>query len=137
MSFFNISVHALLVHFPIGLALAAVYLDFRGRISGTTELHSTGYRLTLGTAAGAILAAITGLQLLGGRTGNPSAAIHAAAGLIVTITWVVLAGMRYAARARHTDVDEPFPALWLALELFAAAAVIAAAVTGHRFALGL
>jgi uncharacterized membrane protein len=137
MSFFNVPVHFLLVHFPIGLALTAAFLDLRGRLSGKPGLHAVGYPLTLGAALGAVLAVITGLQQLGGRTNNPSAALHAAAGLIVMITWVVLAGLRYTARARQTEGDEPFPAGWLALELFGAAAIIAAAITGHRFVLGL
>ncbi|HEX4997935.1 MAG TPA: DUF2231 domain-containing protein [Terriglobia bacterium] len=137
MSFFGIPVHFLLVHFPIGLALTAAFVDCRGRLSRTADRYDTGYRLTMGAAAGAALAAVTGMQLLGGRTGNPSAAMHAAAGLIVTVSLVVLAAIRYSARARQTDMDEPLPILWLALELFAAAAVIAAAITGHRFALSL
>jgi uncharacterized membrane protein len=137
MSLFNIPVHFLLVHFPIGLAITAAILDFRGRRSGATALHDAGYRLTLGAALGAVLATITGMQLLGGRTSNPSAALHAAAGLVVTVTWVIFAAIRYSARARQTDLDEPFPVLWLVLELFGALVVIAAAITGHRFALGM
>jgi hypothetical protein len=95
--------------------------------------------MTLGAAGTAVLGVITGMQLLNGRMDNPAAAMHAAAALVALLMWVILAALRYAAQARKpegADSPESCSGLFLAQEIFACLAAIAAAVTGHRFVLG-
>ena len=127
----DIPLHLLVVHFPIALAVIAVIYDTRGRLSGRPELHQTGYVLTLWSAAGAALALATGLQLTGGHLEAPESIAHAGLGLVGGIILIALAVLRYSAEARKTEL-ETYPVLWFVLEIAGAAAVVAAAVTGHR-----
>jgi uncharacterized membrane protein len=127
---FGIPLHLLLVHFPIALGCIALVSDARGG-------HQTGYALTLWTALGAALAAATGLIQASGTSATQGAIAHAGAGLVGGIVWVALAMLRYSAEARHTEEAEVYPPLWLGLEILGTLAVLAAAFTGHRLALGL
>jgi uncharacterized membrane protein len=127
---FGIPLHLLLVHFPIALALIALVYDFRGA-------HATGYGLTLWAAAGAALAAATGLVQASGAAATKGAVAHAATGLAGGITLIALAMLRYSAEARRSEEAEDYPKLWLVLEVIGTLAVVLAAITGHRLALGL
>jgi uncharacterized membrane protein len=133
---FNIPLHLLLVHFPIALAIAAAICDARGHWGKRPELHRLGSALSLWAAAGAALAMLTGLQLLGDRAHAARATFHAGMGLITGLTLIAVAMARYSAEAREADFKSSGPPSWLILELLAALAVAATAITGHRLVLG-
>jgi uncharacterized membrane protein len=131
---FDVPIHKFLIHFPIALTVIALIYDSWALYAKKPELHRTGYGLTLWAAVGGLAAVGTGLQLAemvhidkGAVTG------HAGFGLGATIFLVVLAGLRYSAHAREDEEkDTGYRIGWLALEIGAAALVLAAAVTGHR-----
>ena len=127
---FSIPFHFLLVHFPIALAISAAICDARAHWGKRPALHRVGFTLSLSAAAGAALAMLTGLQLLGDRA-------HAARGmgLVTGLTLIAAAMARYSAAAREPDYKASGPPAWLILELGAAVAVIATAITGHRLVL--
>jgi uncharacterized membrane protein len=127
---FQVPIHKLIIHFPIALTIIAVIYDAWGLYAKKPEMHRTGYGLTVWAAVGALAAVGTGLQLAemihldkGAVTG------HAGFGIASMIFLVALAGLRYSAQTRE---EKGYRIGWLALELGAAALVIAAAVTGHR-----
>jgi len=133
----SIPIHFLIVHFPIALTVMAAALDVRAHLRKRLELHRTGYALIFWAAAGAALAMLTGLQLLGDRRHASGATFHAAFGLIAGLTLIVVAMVRYSAETRSSEPAakskvEP----WLVLEVIAAVAVIVAAITGHMLVLG-
>jgi len=133
----GIPLHFYLVHFPIALTILAAIYDLRASFGKRHELHQTGYVLILWAAAGAAMAAITGLQLLGNRNAAGFATIHAALGLATGLVLIVVAMTRYSAQARGGEVTTSNLQAWLILELIAAIGVLAAAITGHRLVLGL
>src|SRR5258708_2062618 len=129
---FDVPIHKFLIHFPIALAVIALVYDSWALYAKKPELHRTGYGLTLWAAVGGLAAAGTGLQLAqmvhidkGAVTG------HAGFGIGATIFLTGLAGLRYSAHTQEEE-DNKYRMGWLALEIGAAALVIAAAVTGHR-----
>ena len=132
---FDIPLHFLLVHFPIALTVMATVLDVRAHFAKRPELHRTGYVLILWAAAGASLAMLTGLQLLGDRRQSSGATFHAASGLITGLVLIAVSMIRYSAEAREHESTKSKLEPWLLLELFAAAAVIVTALTGHRMVL--
>jgi len=126
---FGIPIHKLIIHFPIALTLIALVYDSWALYARKTELHRTGYGLTLWAAVGALAAVGTGLQLAemihldkGAVTG------HAGFGITSTILLAALAGVRYSAQAQER---RGYPIWWLVLEVGAAAMIVATAVTGH------
>ncbi|HET9218657.1 MAG TPA: DUF2231 domain-containing protein [Terriglobia bacterium] len=125
---FGVPYHFFLVHFPVVLVLLALFYDLRG-------LFDFGYRLTLGAAAGALFASTTGLMLAGGNFSRMT--VHAGASLLGSLCIVALGMLRYSRKAREEEPLKEFPTPWLLLEIFAAACVIVALVTGHRAVLGL
>ena len=125
---FGVPYHFLLVHFPLVLVLLALFYDLRG-------IFDIGYRLTLGAAAGALIAVTTGLMLAGGNFSKMT--IHAGASLLGSLCVVALAMLRYSRNAREEEPLKEFPTPWLFLEILAAACVVVAALTGHRAVLGL
>jgi uncharacterized membrane protein len=133
---FEIPLHFLIVHFPIALTVMAAVLDVRAYWGKRPELHRTGYALILWAAAGASLAMLTGLQLLGDRRQTSGATFHAASGLITGLVLIAIAMIRYSAAARAHEATESNLEPWLMLEVFAALAVIVTAVTGHGLVLG-
>jgi uncharacterized membrane protein len=133
---FNIPFHVLLVHFPIALAISAAICDARAHWGKRPELHRLGSALSLWAAAGAALAMLTGLQLLGDRAHAARATIHAGMGLITGLTLITGAMARYSSEAREADYKNSGPPAWLILEIVAALAVTATAITGHRLVLG-
>jgi uncharacterized membrane protein len=126
---FGIPLHFLVVHFPIVLALLAILCDLRG-------LHDMGYRLNGWGAVAAALAVLTGLQMGGGRIESPEAVLHVGSALLGTLALVALGALRYSARARERDLDV-YPRTWILVGILAGIAIATAAVTGHRFALGI
>jgi uncharacterized membrane protein len=133
---FGVPIHPMTVHFPIALMIVALVYDVRAYTSEQSQLHERGYGLTLWAAAGAALAVITGLQAMGGRGfDNPRAVIHTASGLTAGLSIIALAVARYSASARQLEPRAYYPAMWLVLELFAGAVVVAAMITGHRMSL--
>ena len=133
---FGIPLHFLFVHFPIALALLAAACDLRGYSARAPEWHDTGYRLTGWSAVSAALSVLTGLQTGSGRLESSISIAHVGAALLGTLCLIALAVLRYSARAREENVVDGYPAAWLALGLLAGIAIAAAAITGHRFALG-
>ena len=131
----DIPLHFLFVHFPIALTIMAAVLDVRAFLAKRPEQHRTGYALILWAAAGASVAMLTGLQLLGDRRQNSGATFHAASGLVTGLVLIAVSMIRYSAEAREHDVPRSTLEPWLILELFAALAVIVTALTGHRMAL--
>ena len=132
---FSIPFHFLLVHFPIALAISAAICDSRAHWGKRPELHRVGSILCLSAAAGAALAMLTGLQLLGDRAHAARATFHAGSGLVTGLTLIAVAMARYSASAREPDYKASGPPAWLILELAAAAAVTVTAITGHRLVL--
>jgi len=132
-----IPLHFLLVHFPIALAISAAICDARAHWGKRPELHRLGSALGLGAAAGAAVAMLTGLQLLGDRAHAARATFHAGMGLVTGLALIAIAMARYSAGAREADYKPSGPPSWLILELLAACAVAVTAMTGHRLVLEL
>src|SRR5882672_1861643 len=103
---FNIPLHFLIIHFPIALTVMATVLDVRAHFGKRTELHRIGYPLILWAAAGASLAMLTGLQLLGDRRQTSGATFHAASGLITGLVLIAASMIRYSAEARAHETTE-------------------------------
>jgi uncharacterized membrane protein len=134
---FDVPLHFLVVHFPIALTVLAAVLDVRAFVGKRPEQHRTGYALILWAAAGAALAMLTGLQLLGDRRQSSGATFHAASGLITGLVLIAVSMIRYSAEAREHDIVKSKLEPWLVLEVFAALAVIVTALTGHRMVLSM
>jgi uncharacterized membrane protein len=132
---FDIPLHFLFVHFPIALTVIAAVLDLRAFVGKRPEQHRTGYALVLWAAAGAALAMLTGLQLLGDRRQSSGATFHAASGMITGLVLIAVSMIRYSAEAREREPTRSTLEPWLVLEVFAALAVIVTALTGHRMVL--
>ncbi len=132
---FNVPLHFLIVHFPIALTVMAAIFDARAYLGKRPELHRTGYALILWAAAGAALAMLTGLQLLGDRRQTSGATFHAASGLITGLVLIAVSMIRYSAEAREHETIKSKLEPWLVLEVFAALAVIVTALTGHSMVL--
>jgi len=132
---FDVPLHFLIVHFPIALTVMAAVLDVRAFVGKRPEQHRTGYALILWAAAGAALAMLTGLQLLGDRRQSSGATFHAASGLITGLVLIAVSMIRYSAEAREHETAKAKLEPWLVLEVFAALAVIVTALTGHRMVL--
>ena len=124
---FGVPYHFLIVHFPVVLALAALFYDARRK-------HDAGYGLSMGAALGAGLAVVSGLMLSGGKLSELT--VHAGSGIAGALLALVLAVLRYSAKARNEDESRAYPLPWLLIEIAAAAAVLIAAVSGHRAVLG-
>src|SRR5262245_3928588 len=124
---FGVPYHFLLVHFPLVLVLLALFYDARG-------VYDVGYRLTLGAALASLLGVVTGLMLAGGIASRMT--VHASASLIGSLAIVALAMLRYSRNAREEEALRALPAVWLLLEVVAAAGIVIAAMTGHRAVIG-
>ena len=129
---FDVPLHFLIVHFPIALTVMAAVLDVRAFLGKRPEQHRTANVLILWAAAGAALAMLTGLQLLGDRRQSSGATFHAASGMITGLVLIAVSMIRYSAEAREHDAAKSKLEPWLVLEVFAALAVIVTAITGHR-----
>jgi len=129
---FDVPLHFLVVHFPIALTIMAAVVDVRAFLTRRPEQHRTGYTLILWAAAGAAMAMLTGLQLLGDRRQSSGATFHAASGLISGLVLIAVSMIRYSAEAREHETTKSTLEPWLILEVFAALAVIVTALTGHR-----
>jgi len=129
---FDVPLHFLLVHFPIALTIMAAVIDVRAFLTKRAEQNRTGYTLILWAAAGAAMAMLTGLQLLGDRRQSSGATFHAASGLISGLVLIAVSMIRYSAKAREQETTKSALEPWLVLEVFAALAVIVTALTGHR-----
>jgi uncharacterized membrane protein len=110
------------------LVLLVLFYDFRG-------MFDFGYRLTLGAAAGALLAIATGLMLAGGQFSRMT--VHAAASLIGGLSLVALAMLRYSRNVREEEPLTALPTAWLLLEILGGVGIVVAAITGHRAVLGI
>jgi uncharacterized membrane protein len=120
---FGVPYHFLIVHFPIVLALIALLYDARGD-------HELGYRFSLGAAAAAGLAVISGLMLSGGRLADLT--LHAGSGITGSLAAVVLAVLRYSSRARDVEKDGGYPVTWYLIQILAVTSILVAAISGHR-----
>jgi hypothetical protein len=98
---FGVPYHFLAIHFPVVLVLLALFYDLRG-------IFDIGYRLTLGAAAAALVAASTGLMLSGGSFSGMT--VHAGASLLGSFCILP----------------------WLLLEILGSACVVFAVLTGHQ-----
>ena len=131
---FGVSVHSLVIHFPIVLAIVALVYDWRGFSSGNSSLHLVGSSLTKFAALAAVLATATGLQLAGatGLGGLSIVTGHAGFGIGATALLSALAFMRYSAEVREDERLRPYSNLWLAIEVLAAVLIVVTAIFGHR-----
>jgi len=120
---FGVPYHFFVIHFPFVLVLMALFYDLRG-------MFDIGYRLTLGAAAAALIAAATGLMLAGGNFAGMT--VHAGASLLGSLCILSLAMLRYSRRAREEEPLKEFPIPWLILEILGAACVVFAVLTGHQ-----
>jgi uncharacterized membrane protein len=135
---FNIPLHVLLVHFPIALTVMAAVYDLRAHFGKRPDLLPIGNALSLWAAAGAAIAMLTGLQLLGDRNLAGKATLHAALGLMTGLLLIAAAMARYSAQTRESgENSESKLEPWLVLEVLAVVVVIVTAMTGHRLALGV
>ena len=135
---FGVPLHFLVVHFPIALAVLSAVCDAYGYFGNAPSWHETSYRLTGWAAVAASFAVLTGLQMGGGRFETSESIAHVATALVGTLSLISLAGVCYAVRARQEkEATERIPLTWLLLSLFAGIVIAMAALTGHRFALGL
>lgn len=127
---FDIPIHKLIIHFPIALTIIAVIYDSWAIYSKKPEMHETGYGLVLWSAAAALTAIVTGLQLAGvTRVDRGALTGHSGFGIASGIAITAVAIVRYSAHARE---QKDFPVWWLIVEIAAAVLVVAAAVTGHK-----
>ncbi len=131
---FGVSVHSLVTHFPIVLAIVALGYDWRGFSSGNGALHHVGSKLTKFSALAAVLAAATGMQLAGatGMGGLSSVTGHAGVAIGATAVLSVLVFMRYSAEVRDDVRRAPYPAFWLAIQVLAAVLIAVTTIFGHR-----
>src|SRR6476659_8953546 len=120
----GIPIHFYFVHFPIALTIIAATYDRRAHFGKRPELYPTGYTLILWAAAGAALAATTGLQMLGNRNAVKFATVHAALGLGTGLVLIAVAMSRYSAHARQNEGASENLQAWLILEIIAVAGVI-------------
>jgi uncharacterized membrane protein len=120
---FGVPYHFMAVHFPLVLVLLALFYDLRG-------IFDIGYRLTLGAAAGALIAVSTGLMLAGGNFSGMT--VHAGASLLGSLCILALAMLRYSHKARQDEPLKEFPIPWLLLEILGAACVVFTVLTGHQ-----
>lgn len=131
---FGISLHVLFVHFPIVLAIFAVYYDFRAYLADDRLLYSVGSTLIKYAAIFGVLATATGLQHAG-ATGLGSDSIvsaHAVTGIIGTISLIALAGRRYSLEARDEDREKACSLPWLVAEVLTAFFIAVTAIVGHQ-----
>ena len=124
---YGVPYHFLAVHFPLVLVLLALFYDLRGS-------WDLGYRITLGAAAAALIAAATGLMLAGGQLSRMT--VHAGTALTGSFLILVLAMLRYSRHAREDEALTSYPTVWMAIEVAAAVLIAWSAVTGHRAVLG-
>ena len=133
LSMSGLSLHVLIVHFPIVLAIFAVFYDLWASSSGNKLFHTVGSSLTKWAAISAVLATATGLQHAGvsGLGSRSDVSAHAAAGVITTMILVAMAVVRYSAEVREEDPAEVFSLLWLTAGAVAAVLIAISAIMGH------
>lgn len=131
---FGISLHVLLVPFPIVLIIFAVYYDFKAYSTNDSLLYSVGSTLLKYAAIFGALATATGLQHAGstGLGSNSIVSAHAVTGIMGVISLIALAGRRYSLEARDEDLEKACSLPWLAAEVVAALLITVAAVVGHQ-----
>jgi len=128
---FGVSLHRLLIHFPISLAIVACGYDAWAVYSRESRFHAVGSDLLKLAAVAAVAAAGTGLDLAGmsGLGSSSPVTGHAGLAILATLVLVATAVMRYSSEVRS---DSPrFSTAWLAAEIVAAVLIAAAAVVGH------
>jgi len=127
---FGIPLHLFIIHFPIALTVVAAAYDSWALYAKRPILHRASYGMTLWSAAAALAAAGTGLQLAQSAGIDKGAVTgHAGFAIVSTIVLLGVGGARYSAQARE---QKEYQIWWLALEIAAVALIMATAVTGHR-----
>ena len=130
---FDLSLHKLVIHFPIALTILAFAYDCWAVSSKRAELHDTGYSISMWATVSAIVAVVTGLQIASlGEIGKDAITGHALYGISAAIVMAAFGLWRYSARARQEGPSEKYPTLWLFVQGLAVLLVMAAAITGHR-----
>jgi len=130
---FGVSLHKLVIHFPIALAVVAFLYDAWGAYSRELRFHSIGSGLLKLAAFSAIIAMGTGLELAGmsGMGSGSTVTGHAGIGIATTVILSALGLIRYSAEARSEVRRQAYSPIWLAVEGFAAVLVATTAVIGH------
>ena len=130
---FGVSLHKLVIHFPIALAIVAFLYDAWAAYSREPRFHSTGSGLLKLAAVSAIVAMGTGLELAGmsGMGSGSTVTGHAGIGIVTTVLLSALGLTRYSAEARAGVRPQAYSPMWLAVEGFAAVLIAATAVIGH------
>ena len=131
---FGVSLHSLLVHFPIALTFVACGYDGWAVYARRSRLHRVGSSLIKLAAGTAVAATATGLDLAGisGLGSASSVTGHAGMALISTLVLSVTAIVRYSAEMRTDTPDAPFSVWMFSAEVVAVVLVFATAVLGHR-----
>ena len=129
---FGVSLHKLIIHFPIALTFAALVYDWWASYSRRPELRNTSYGLSLWAGVMSLAAVITGLQLAFAIGLVRVATGHAGLGIAASLVLVSLAFWRYSVRARGDENPKAPPVGWIVLEVLAAALIFATTITGHN-----
>lgn len=131
---FGVSLHSLLVHFPIALAFVACGYDLWAIYAKQSRLYRMGSGLIKVAAVTAVAAAGSGLDLAGmSGLGSASAVTgHAGFALVATLILAAVAGMRYSAEMKAESGRAMLSPALLAAEVVAVLLVAVAAVMGHR-----
>jgi uncharacterized membrane protein len=131
---FGVSVHSLLTHFPITLAIVACGYDGWAVWTRNARLHGVGSGLIKLAALGAVAATGAGFDLAGvsGLGSSSSVTGHAGLALLTTLVLVSTAVIRYSAETRSDTPEEVFSMAFLVAEVSAALLVVATAIMGHK-----
>jgi uncharacterized membrane protein len=131
---FGVTLHELVVHFPVSLAAVACGYDLWGLYAGPRGLHGVASGLLRLAALAAIVAMSTGLGQAGmsGLGSQSSVTGHAGVALVGTGLLAAVAGMRYTRAVRSGQADAAPPGAVVLAEVVGVLLVGAATVMGHR-----
>lgn len=120
--------HVVIVHFPIALSLASLFLDVVARWRRKPELATAAYYNLIGAAISSLVAIATGLAAwqwqLGGARLKGNLRLH----LIFAVTSTLVLWILWWMRAWHRRTGQPPGAVYFAVATVMAVAI---ALTGH------
>jgi len=130
---FGVSLHSLLVHFPITLVIVGCCYDLWAMYSHRTRFHSVGSAMIRSSALAAVAAAGSGLSLAGmsGLGSTSRVTGHAGLALLTTALLAMTAVGRYSAEVRSDD-PAIFRTWFLVAELVAVGLIFATTIMGHK-----
>jgi uncharacterized membrane protein len=130
----GVSLHTLLIHFPITLAIVACGYDVWALYARQPRLHSVGSGLIRLAALAAVAASATGLNLAGMSGLGSSSAVtgHAGMAVLATLVLAVTAILRYSRDVRAGDSGLAPPPAFVLAEGIGVVLVVGATIMGHR-----